>query len=63
MDTLKGRLTVRKGVAGGSEEVDECRGYDDARAKVFGNEECPFRNSHASMASRVDWERGTCSCQ
>ena len=54
---------VCQGVAGGSEEVDECGGYYDAGTKVFGNEECPFWNSYASMATRVDWEGGTCSCQ
>ena len=54
---------VREGIAGGSEEVDECSGYYDAGAKILRNEECPFGNSYASMATRVDRERGTCSCQ
>ena len=54
---------VREGIAGRSEEVDECGGYDDAGAKIFRNEEGPFRNSYASMATCVDRERGTCSCQ
>lgn len=49
---------VCKGIAGGSEEVDECSGYYDAGAKVFRNEKCPFRNAYASMATRVDWEGG-----
>ena len=54
---------VRQGVAGGSKEVDECGGYYDAGTKVFRNEECPFWNSYASMATRVDWEDGTCNRQ
>ena len=54
---------VRESVAGGSEEVDERGGYYDAGTKVFGNEECPFWNPYAAMATRVDWEGGTCDCQ
>lgn len=53
---------VCKGVAGGSEEVDECSRYDDAGAKVFRDEECPFWNSYAPMSTRVDWEGGPCGC-
>ena len=45
-------------MAGGSEEVDECSSYDDTGAEVFCNEECPFRDSYASMTARVDWEGG-----
>ena len=54
---------VCEGVVGGSEEVNEGSGYDDAGAKVFCNEECPFRDSYASMASSIDRECGPCSCQ
>ena len=54
---------VREGIAGGSEEVDERGGYDDAGAKVFCNEECPFWNSYAPMTFCVYRERGACICQ
>ncbi len=59
--TLEAR--VCEGIVGGSKEMDERSGYYDAGAEIFGNEERPFRNSHASMATRVDWKCGTCSCQ
>ena len=49
---------IGKGVAGGSEEVDERRGYDDTGAEVFRNEERPFRDPYASMAAGVDGECG-----
>lgn len=54
---------VCEGIAGGGEEVDERGGYDDAGAKVLGDEECPLRDSDASVAAGVDWECGTCRCQ
>ena len=40
--------------------MDECCGYDDAGAKVFGNEEGPFWDAYSSMSTRVDGESGTC---
>ena len=55
-----GKAWVCKGSAGRSEEVDECCGYDDAGAKVFGNEEGPFWDARSSMSTRVDRESGTC---
>ena len=54
---------IRKGIAGRSEEMDECSGDDDAGAEVLGNEECPFGYSYASMATCKDGEHGTCTCQ
>ena len=54
---------VCQGIAGWSEEVDECSCDYDAGAKVLRDEERPFGDSNASMATRVDWERGTCGCQ
>ena len=52
---------VRKGIAGGGEEVNERSGYDDAGAKVFGDEERPFRNPDASVSICVYRECGTCT--
>ena len=55
------KARICEGIAGRSQEVDERRGYDDAGAKVFRNEECPLRYSHALMPTRVDGEGGPCS--
>ena len=55
---------IGEGIAGRSQKVDERRGYDDAGAKVFRNEECPLGYSYALMPTGVDWEGGPCrSCQ
>ena len=55
------KARICEGIAGRSQEVDERRGYDDAGAKVFRNEERPLRNSYALMATRVDWEGSPCN--
>ena len=54
---------ICEGIAGRSEEMDEGSGDYDAGAEVLGNEECTFRYSYLPMATRIDWEHGTCSHQ
>ena len=54
---------IREGIAGRSEEMDECRGDYDTGTEVLGNEKCPFGYSYASMAARIDGEHGTCNRQ
>lgn len=50
---------VREGIVGRCEEVNECCGYNDAGAEVFGDEEGPFRNTNAFVTSSVDWKSST----